>query len=292
MNKISRQDFLGRSYESYSDAYDMHVNNPSTVWIENSIPVHPMLKKLYDEFKHKNPMARPGLAINPAYVGPSEGLYHQMNIVFADATDISRGVMYVEANSNAEWVYAVKSPLIRNERYSAHNNDYHVKRSKDFRKAKATALDYIKPVQIDEIMGESKYSLQKAKEAINYKAMREVNKAMEIDWKSIHAEVLNMMNAGYVPTTQKFNVAVDFMRENGTELVRLADYNPIKCFVWAKPDHVTYKIDDGEPRVARTLEEIPEEIRDKLSVLQIANKHEAIVDVGIRVDDTKFWVFL
>lgn len=292
MNKISKQDFLGRNYESYSDAYDMHVNNPSTVWIENSIPVHPMLKKLYDEFKHKNPLARPGLAFAPAYVGPSEGLYHKMNIVFADATDISRGWMSAETNSNNEWVYAVSSPLIRNERYSTQNNDYHIKRSKDFRKAKATALDYIKPVDIAEVMKESFYFLKKAKEDINYKAMREVNKAMEIDWKSIHAEVLNMMNAGYVPTTQKFNVAMDFMRENGAEIVRMADYNPTKCFVWAKPDHVTYKISHTEPRVARTLEEIPEEIRDKLSVLQIANKHEAIVDVGIRVDDTKFWVFL
>jgi len=292
MNKISKQDFLGKAYDSYNDAYDMHVSNAHTNWIEGSIPVHPMLKKLYDEFKHKNPSARPSLTFNPAYVGPGEGLYHKVAIVFGDAVDIPRGWMGVDTNSDNEWVYTVRSPLIRNERYSSHNADYHIKRSKDFRKAKALALDYFKPVRIDELMKEAAYWVGKAKEDINYKAMREVNKVMEMGWKDIHAEVVNMLKAGYTPTTQRFNTAMSFMQENGAELVRMADYKPIKCFVWAKPDHITYKIDDGEERIARTLEEIPEEIRDKLYVLQVANKHEAIVDVGIRADDTKFWVFL
>jgi hypothetical protein len=64
-------------------------------------------------------------------------------------------------------------------------------------------------------------------------------------------------------------------------------------FVWAQTNRVIYQYEnDPVQHVANSVDEVPENIRNKVMVLQIGNKHSAIVDVGIKVDDTKYWVFL
>jgi hypothetical protein len=40
------------------------------------------------------------------------------------------------------------------------------------------------------------------------------------------------------------------------------------------------------------MEDMPQELRDKVAVLQIGSVQQPIIDVGVKVDDTKYWVFL
>ena len=74
---------------------------------------------------------------------------------------------------------------------------------------------------------------------------------------------------------------------------RTANYRPKKIFVWVKPDRVEYQYDttDGEPVVAYKLDDVPEDIRNKVAVLQIGEKNHAIMDVGMKVTETTYWVF-
>jgi hypothetical protein len=39
------------------------------------------------------------------------------------------------------------------------------------------------------------------------------------------------------------------------------------------------------------MDDVPELVRNKLAVLQIAKNGDTIADVGIRVSDTNYWVF-
>jgi hypothetical protein len=39
------------------------------------------------------------------------------------------------------------------------------------------------------------------------------------------------------------------------------------------------------------MDDVPEFVRNKLAVLQIAKNGDAITDVGIRVSDITYWVF-
>jgi hypothetical protein len=39
------------------------------------------------------------------------------------------------------------------------------------------------------------------------------------------------------------------------------------------------------------MDDVPEFVRNKLAVLQIAKNGDAIADVGVRVSDITYWVF-
>jgi hypothetical protein len=69
-------------------------------------------------------------------------------------------------------------------------------------------------------------------------------------------------------------------------------YKPRACFVWIKSNSLSYKFkDDKEAIVCTSMDDVPELIRNKLAVLQIANNSDVIADVGIRVSDITYWVF-
>jgi hypothetical protein len=100
-----------------------------------------------------------------------------------------------------------------------------------------------------------------------------------------------MIRSGYVPITQDFKEAMLLFKEQGEELKRIANYKPNRVFVWVKPDRVEYQPHTGEPVVAYKLDDVPEDIRNKVAVLQIADKNHAIMDVGMKVTETTYWVF-
>ena len=52
-----------------------------------------------------------------------------------------------------------------------------------------------------------------------------------------------------------------------------------------------YQPHTGEPVVAYKLDDVPEDIRNKVAVLQIGEDGHAIMDVGVKVTPTTFWVF-
>jgi hypothetical protein len=78
----------------------------------------------------------------------------------------------------------------------------------------------------------------------------------------------------------------------GAELRRMQDYKPRACFVWVKPNSLSYKFtEDKEVTECTQMGDVPELIRNKLAVLQIAKNGDTIADVGVRVSDITYWVF-
>lgn len=295
MKKLEKDQFVGSGrYDWYSGLFDNAERLGHKSWIEGSIPVHPWVKRLYDEFKFKNPTTIPRVDKQASYRVDGEYIgLREIAIAFADAPDIACGTIFVQTDSTTnELMYGVESERIRNNRYKPHNEDYFRKRTKDFKKAKQVVLESIKPVGFSELETRYKRAAALAQSSINERATDKLRMLSDIGWRDFVAEVRHMVAVGYRPTTPEMQKAVAFMAEQGQETEREANYKPMTCFVWALPDRIIYRVQDAEPLVAHSLEEIPEQIRDKLSVLQLAGKSSPIVDVGVRVDDTKFWVFL
>ncbi len=84
------------------------------------------------------------------------------------------------------------------------------------------------------------------------------------------------------------------LQTDGAELRRLRSYKPRTCFVWSKQNSLMYKYgDSSEPAVEVTnMNDVPEHIRDKLALLNIAEERSAIPDVGVRVSSSVFWIFV
>jgi hypothetical protein len=115
---------------------------------------------------------------------------------------------------------------------------------------------------------------------------------MNIHNDEVMQEVAHMIASGYVPRTDQFKKALDLMMTEGAELKRMQDYKPRACFVWVKPHSLVYRfIEDREATECTKLDDVPELIRNKLAVLQIASNEDAIADVGVRVSDVNYWVF-
>ena len=81
------------------------------------------------------------------------------------------------------------------------------------------------------------------------------------------------------------------MKDHGEELKRLSRYKPKGTFVWLKPDRVEYIEEGGTAVIVTDVNDVPEDIRNKIAVLQIGANGSAIIEVGMKIDDTKYWVF-
>jgi hypothetical protein len=146
-------------------------------------------------------------------------------------------------------------------------------------------------MSVQELMDDAESTLAGSLARMRDKPENTLYQAADMGRTVIRQEIDNMIRTGYVPITEKFREAVKLMEEQGEELIRIVNYKPKKMFVWIKPDRVEYQPHTGEPVIAYKLEDVPEEIRNKVAVLQIGDKGHAVMDVGVMVTPTTFWVF-
>lgn len=273
-------------YEGFVRVHEEAKKNNHQHWIDD-IPVSLEMMKFFNELKYKrrNIMARVDCKV---YGGMFEGV----GISYQDSPDFPLGKMFVEdAPDGKGKLYCVRSDRIKNEKWSEGSDGYEIKKSKDFTKGVKLGLTYLKPFAVDEIMDNSVTSLENGLHRMRSKPKDMLDEATTIRSERVMEEVDNMVRSGYVPVTAQFKEAMVLFQKQGEELKRIANYRPKKIFVWVKPDRVEYQPHTGEPVVAYKLDDVPEDIRNKVAVLQIGEKNQAIMDVGMKVTETTYWVF-
>jgi hypothetical protein len=273
-------------YEAFVRIHESAKELGHQYWIDD-IPVLLEVMKFFNELKYKrrNIVARVDCKRN-------SGVYMGVGIAYQDAPDFPIGTIFVEdAPDGKGKLYCVRSDRIKNEKFRTGTEGYETKKSKDFTKGVKMALTYLKPFTVAEIMDESVSAYDAGLWRIKSEPSNKLDDAVNIGRRRITEEVDNMIRSGYVPITQDFKEAMLLFKEQGEELKRLANYKPNRIFVWVKPDRVEYQPHTGEPVVAYKLDDVPEDIRNKVAVLQIADKNHAIMDVGMKVTETTYWVF-
>jgi hypothetical protein len=285
-----------RQREKFVDVYNDAVNHGHTSFIEDVVPVAPGLKKFYDEFKHKNPEVAFVINASPRHTVNKSAdeiyfVYNTIRITYTDAPDLILGALMVTYNENRETLYGVGSESIRNERYASHNNEHRIKRSKDFKTAIKTARQYLKPMSVKNLCNDLHHVRDMAQSQITSPASAKMYEAFNIAQSAVREEVEAMLSFGYTPKTQAFTKAFDLLRTEGEELKRIANYKPKATFVWLKTTSAHMVNSYGEETVAHTMDAVPEDIRNKIAVLQIGSNRSAVMNVGVKVDDTKYWVF-
>jgi hypothetical protein len=154
------------------------------------------------------------------------------------------------------------------------------------------ATKFLAPLGHDDIQDSCISKLHSGLNNLREPARDKVYSKMGIERSVIAQEVAHMIASGYKPSTQAFASAMDLWIQEGAELKRMQDYKPRACFVWVKPNSLSYRFTDDMQTIECTrMEDVPEFIRNKLAVLQIANNGDAIADVGIRVSDITYWIF-
>jgi len=290
---MKREDYLGAySYDRYQDVYTLAKDNDHRHWI-GDVPVGLGVAKFFNELKFKRPEVVLRIDKRPArYNGLEYMVFADVGIAFKEAPDIVCGFIGMDSDKDRNTLYTVTSDRIKNEKYASHSDGYHIKSTKNFANAVKNAVQYIKPMAFDEAIGNTDVALGAALHRMREPSNDKMYSATSISRSIIEQEVRNMLMAGYVPTTAEFKQAVQLIGAEGEELKRVINYKPRKCFVWAKPDRVEYRIDGEEPCIAFNLQDVPEHIRDKIAVLQISDGKSAIMDVGFKVSNSMYWVFV
>ena len=297
---ISKDDYAGDySYNRFVDVSSGSLSAGWKHWV-GDIPVPLHLLKFYNEVKHKRKDIVVRVDNRPTPVACGDGnmniasIFPELGIAFKDAPELGCGGIGMERHSSGDWVYYVRSSLIRNEKYKPSNRDgYNVLKTKNFAKAIKNVLQYIKPVEMALLMDNKEADLSRAVMTIRAPAQEVYHKALGMGRNAIRQEIDNMVRMGYAPMTQEFKEAFALMESQGDDLKRVANYKPRTCFVWAKPDKVEFKYsDDAQVYVVYNVQDVPENVRDKIAVLQIGNDGDAVMDVGTKISNTMYWVFV
>ena len=281
-------------HDEYVEWYGKAKEQEHKSWI-NEIPVHRYLLQFYNEFKHK----RPDVIVHPSTYSvnlhwESVGLktYDTIHIAFKEAPDVVVGSIVGLTGDNNEPHFKVISERICNEKYSDYNKEYHTKSTKKLPLAVKNALQFIKPFDLDYMAKKESSNASHAIDTLKEKANDTLYYKFDADRRELFKEVSNMVNAGYTPSTPKFVQMMDIFKVEGEMMKELLAYKPRKCFVWAKPDRVEYRYDDEQVVVAFNIGEVPEDIRNKVAVLQIADRNSPIKDVGVKVSESTYWLFV
>jgi hypothetical protein len=294
MNILTSDKYHGTwEYRQYKDwAESAQAANHDT-WLDG-MPVTVPLYKFLREIKAKRPHIilrmdnRPTCRVS---IDADHGykVFNTLSIAYPDTPDRRVGQVHYDDGN-----YHVMSPRIRNEKFRKGSDGYHTKKSKDITKMVKVALQFLKPFTFDELMEDYDHLRNMAIESVRDPARSTLRSKLGIDANEIATEIAHMIATGYAPATARFKEAVDLMASEGAELRRLRDYKPRTCFVWAKQNSLMYKYSDAsEPAVEVTsMSDVPEHIRDKLALLNIAEERSAIADVGVRLTPSVFWVFV
>jgi hypothetical protein len=292
---LARDDF--KSDHDYTGSVEWHDKAKELehkYWV-NEIPVHPHLCKFYNEFKHK----RPDAIVHPStysdhlkWFSSELKTYDTIHFAFKEAPDVVVGSIKGFTGDGNVPMYFVISERINNERYATYSNNFHTKSTKKLPNAMKTALQYIKPFDLEYMANREQNKASHAIENLKEKANDTLYYKFDADRRELFKEVSNMVNAGYTPSTSKFVQMMEICKNEGEMMKELLAYKPRKCFVWAKTDRVEYKYDDEQVVIAYSLDEVPEDIRNKVAVLQIAEKASPIKDVGVKVSESTYWIFV
>jgi hypothetical protein len=80
---------------------------------------------------------------------------------------------------------------------------------------------------------------------------------------------------------------------NQEDIKKYVNYNPDHYFVLVKDNEVQYRLNSSkgaEPYKLPNKDALPDEIKGKLFVLDIADKQSFVEDVGLKENDGAYWI--
>ena len=297
--QTTQDNFVGEiSFERFQRTVEAAREKGHEHWL-GDIPVHKDLLVFFKAFKDKRYNVVPCVDTNPTtfWTQDAEGaavavsVYETLGITFPDAKEFRSGNIHIEIGSK-NTLYCVESEKIENGKYACGNKGYYIRQSKDMKKALKVAMTYLKPISYDEIHDMCTRNLHSGINQLRDPARSKIHEALTMGRDDVAREVAHMIASGYQPATQIFKEAIDLLVKEGAELKRMQDYKPRACFVWVKSNSLSYKFtDEKQVTECTSMDDVPEFVRNKLAVLQIAKNGDAIADVGVRVSDITYWVF-
>ena len=202
-------------------------------------------------------------------------------------------------NDKGEPGFLVTSNRIENAKYAKHNRKYRTKFASDPMRAAKTLRDVLHPLTPQEMADMTSSVAQNHYDLWRGKAQEESSAAIApyVNPRAVMAEVVRMVDVGYVPQTEAFRNLLEKGLPLWQERQRRYEQTAKLVHVCINPDGSVelFTHDDVGP-IARgktfvpTLEETPEVIQQHVAVLRMVEDNTHVPEVGTRVDSTRYWV--
>jgi len=256
--------------------------------------MRPALRGFYDKFVKKH-NANITDTLTVAYFhanSPDCGRldFYDARYTYAEAKPVLRVTYRHSYTRGKDYEYVIFSERISNEKFAHYNSDHFTQSTKDVNKAVTVAMKYAYSRTWWEVAKGSQQEAQKAHQEWE-SAPRGTLHAFNIGANDVYKELKNLVAQGVIFVTPAFNKAVTLLGDYGEWESRVKNTVPMKAIV--EEDGKFYMPEDlyKEARKFESLEDTPENLRGKLSMLKLMGEG-FIPEVGYRAKDGVYWVYV
>jgi uncharacterized protein YcbK (DUF882 family) len=188
-------------------------------------------------------------------------------------------------------VYVLRSRLIKNEKYSEQNDDYHSRETADLKKLSKFLRDYVKPYSPLEV---SKMGSDVSDDLYRWRgeARRSFSEVVgQVSESDVAEEVAYLKSVGVAFRSDKFRDIAANGLELYDELKRRENEDVKSVHVYINPDEsVNVTVADDKTYSYETLEGVPEAVRQQVALLMMVDMKQYVPEVGKRTAEKMFWV--
>jgi hypothetical protein len=182
------------------------------------------------------------------------------------------------------------SKRISNEKYSAHNSEYHTRVSSDPKKVLKWMKDYIKPYTPHEVAEKTRDRAVSAHGTWQSTASDAMSGMNYVDQKDLYAEIEALVSVGVQFRTDRFRE----LAERGLPAYREAKaranaYRP-RTHVIVNSDDSVVVTDDKESTAYDSFDMVPQDVQQQVSLLRMMEADQYLPEVGIKFDKNVFWI--
>lgn len=217
-----------------------------------------------------------------------EGIYYSLDIYFDDDPNNRIRCLGRERYKDKYWI---TNRNIEGGRIHWGRGEGEAKQSKHSKNIVKIAKETLKPLTIKQVMDGCKREFEQNVNSMRHKWGWEINRRTNDAFKVAYEDMIHLKSIGYEPRTAKFRDAMNYLYENRANIDKYSNYDPEWVFVWVKPNSVEYMRKGAEEsHRVHTLEDLPEDIRGKMFVLDISDPKQFMEDIGLKDSKTAYWV--
>ena len=228
--------------------------------------------------------------------------------VYAEDETYARGwIGYQNYNdTGGEEKFGVRSKQIINEKYGAHSYQHHLRASKILKNAVKFAKGFLDRVTTAHVHEAYRYTVDKSIDSKAYEftsgvanAVRELGLMSGNSSQGVMRELIALYDSGYEFLDNDLPTKIRAVKDAQGEKIDNAA-NKQAVLVWkdgSKVRTTTVNVAQVRPtnfgfdaQVYATPEMLPVEIRNKISILQVAEDNTYLMDTGMRLGEDIFYV--
>ena len=155
------------------------------------------------------------------------------------------------------------------------------------------AKKVFKPYTFQQIAMKNFSEFNNKVEHIRYNMTWEARQNTCHDFDTFANDLMHLQAIGYEPINPKIKAMMEYATTNKERLDKYLNYNPDYYFVLVKDNDVQYRLnkDKGQPAiVVRSKDDLPDNIKGKLFVLDITEGKDFVEDVGLKENNGAYWI--